>query len=289
MLRLGRLAFEDQFARGLVREGEAARFHRFLAQVRDEARSARQDRHAAQPDERKVRSQQHGGDGRRHVQPQVLADDFGDDLLDRLRDLDETQAGARFLRHGEQPRHARVALLVQRVAIAGDGLSGRAPAAHHLERGGAKVAVLHRFVHFGEQPAGRLRSAQDHAAATEDACGDRALQRVRRRGVGHARGLHARHHAVIGDRDQRGVQHHGVGARRPHAGHQEAEVVGEGDVPDQVLAQVLAAHRDAVLVGRADGGARHRGPADLVDGARGSPCGRAGGAHAAPWGISRKS
>ncbi len=69
--------------------------------------------------------------------------------------------------------------------------------------------------------------------------------------------------AVLGDGDQGRVQHGARGRAGPPAGDQQVEVVGERDLADQVLAQVRAAHHDGVLVGRADGGARHGGLAYL--------------------------
>ena len=54
---------------------------------------------------------------------------------------------------------------------------------------------------------GDLGGAEDHRAATQDACRHRALQRFRRCGIGHAAGLHAGHQSVFGDGHQRGIEH----------------------------------------------------------------------------------
>ena len=62
---------------------------------------------------------------------------FGNDLLHRLGDLHVALIDLRFLRHAKQRGDARVALRVQRMAIAGHGLARGTPALHH--RGGGIV------------------------------------------------------------------------------------------------------------------------------------------------------
>ena len=57
--------------------------------------------------------------------------------------------------------------------------------------------------------------------------GDRALQRLGRGGERHAARRDARHEAVLGDRDQRRVEHAALRRRRQLAGDEQPGVVGE--------------------------------------------------------------
>jgi hypothetical protein len=58
-----------------------------------------------------------------------------------------------------------------------------------------------------EELASRLGGAQHHRAAAEDPCGDRALQRFRRRRECHACDYGARYQAVLGDGHQRCIEY----------------------------------------------------------------------------------
>jgi hypothetical protein len=68
---------------------------------------------------------------------------------------------------------------------------------------------------------------------------------------------------VLGNGHQRGVEHGAAGRIGLLAGEQQEEVVREGELADQVAAQVLPAHDDGVFVRGADGGARDGGFADF--------------------------
>src|SRR5690606_2459507 len=157
----------------------------------------------------------------------------------------------------EKRRDTRVALLVQRMAIARNGATRAAIFGHHFLR---RLRVLHTLVggalayRFEEYAAG-FRSAQNDRATTENAGGDGALQSVGCRREGHAACLHAGHQAVLRDGDQRCIEYHAGRLAGALAGHEQIEVISEGDLTDELLGQVFAAHHDGVGVGRADGGA----------------------------------
>ncbi len=138
-----------------------------------------------------------------------LAGEPGHHLLDRLGDGDEAQVvpASRATSNSAPTRGSRC--LVQRVAVAGNRLLGA-----HASRARPRQPHLERIdlsrgqpIDAHVQPSGRLRRAEDHRAAAEDAGRDRALHRVGRGGEGHARGLHAGHQAVLGDRHQRRIEH----------------------------------------------------------------------------------
>jgi hypothetical protein len=97
---------------------------------------------------------------------------------------------------------------VQRVAVARDGAPGGAVFTDDAGNGGLDVGTagdLGRYLY--EQLSGGFGRTQHHRSAAEDAGGNGALQRLGRGRQRHARRLHARHQAVLGDRDQRRVQH----------------------------------------------------------------------------------
>ncbi len=102
-----------------------------------------------------------------------------------------------------------------------------------------------RFSVCSSRARGLARRAEDDRAAAEHAGGDRALQRRRVGGVGHARRLHARRQAVLGERDQREVEEEALVGRRHAAGRQQEEEFGEVRRAHQLGAEVAAAHRDA--------------------------------------------
>ena len=103
----------------------------------------------------------------------------------------------------------------------------RVPEARHLLAAGADLAGdrLNRGLRIdafldplcaststAPQSSGR---AEDDRAAAEDAGGDRALQRVRRRVVGHARGDRGRRQAVLGDGDKEKVEEEALARSAP--------------------------------------------------------------------------
>jgi hypothetical protein len=177
------------------RQREADRIGQLLAQVRDQACSARQHRHPLQRIDREADAQQHRRNRGRDVEAQVLADDVGDDRLDRFGDFDEALAAAGLQRHLEQLRDARIARLVQRMAIAGDRLAlGAQRRDDALRRLLQVAAVLSRgAIDLFEQPPRGLGGAEDHRTGAEDAGSDGALHRVGRGGQRHPGCLHARH------------------------------------------------------------------------------------------------
>src|SRR3546814_9538276 len=77
-------------------------------------------------DLREAHTQQHRGNGARDVELEFLADDLGNHGFHGLGDLHVTLAAAGPGRHLEQLAHTRIACLVLRVAITGNGLLARA-------------------------------------------------------------------------------------------------------------------------------------------------------------------
>ena len=117
----------------------------------------------------------------------------------------------------------------------GSGVRLLAVLAHELHRVGAgrQRVAQHR--------PGVLGGAEDHRAAAEQPGGDRALQRLGRRGERHPRGLHARHEAVLGDRHEAGVGHAPLALVRSAAHQEEEEHLGQGQVPHQLRGEVVSA------------------------------------------------
>ena len=109
-----------------------------------------------------------------------------------------------------------------------------------------------------------LDDAQEHRAGAEQAGGDRSLERLRGAGVGEPRGEHRRREAVIGQRDQNGVEQPGLPRRRRRALHEQERQLGERHVPHQVAGQVASADRDRVGRGGADPGAKPVARAHVV-------------------------
>ena len=68
------------------------------------------------------------------------------------------------------------------------------------------------------QRAAEVGRAEDHRAATEHAGGDRALQRGGIGGEGHARRLHRRGQAMLGDRDEAEIEKEALVIGRHAAG-----------------------------------------------------------------------
>ena len=232
--------------------------------MRDQAGGAREDGHALQPAEREADAEQHGGNRGRDIELQVLADGGRDGGLDRFGDVHEALAAAGRARDLEQFRHARIARLVLRVAVAGDGRAVGVQALHRGLRGGGEIAVGSGCgIDLREEPARRFRRAEDHRAAAEDAGGDGALHRIGRRGERHARGLHARHEAVLGDGHQGRIEHRAGRRIRHAAGEQQEKIVREANLPDQLAGQVAPAHDDAFGIRGADRRARDGRLADL--------------------------
>ena len=148
---------------------------------------------------------------------QRLAQHLGHQRFDRLGDGDEAQVGAglRWPRRTARRRARRAPC-----AAGGRSRGSICPAARQAcitasAAASSAVAALRPCASISlYMRPGRFRRAQHHRAAAQDARRDRALHRIGRGGEGHARGLHARHQAVLGDRHQRGVQHRGLAGGR---------------------------------------------------------------------------
>ena len=114
--------------------------------------------------EREARTEQHRGDRGRHVEPQVLADRIGNDLLDRLGDLHVSLIDRRLLGHTRTARRR-----ADRAPCAAGGRSPAPLGPRHASVSTTAAAAsvsepdLARLaVHLVEQAARRLRRAEDH-------------------------------------------------------------------------------------------------------------------------------
>ena len=184
----------------------------------------------------------------------------------------------------QQPGRARVSLLVHGMSEARKRcsrvLEPLQVRAGHLRQGAwLSLAVCDDAA---EQQTGRLRCAQDHRPTAQQPSRYRALQRLRRCRKRHARGLHRRDQAMLGDGHQGGVGRADQVLRRRLSGEQEEEIGGEGLVAHEAVTQVLPANDDPVAF---DLG--HVAGAVWREGARG--CGLAHGAsvHATRRGVQR--
>jgi hypothetical protein len=156
-------------------------------------------------------------------------------------------------RQCDHPLGARIDRLVQRMAEAGERFLRRAKLARRrLGRFVGRRAGVDAAQDVLEQGAGLARRAENDRAAAQHAGGDRALQRGRVGGVGHAGRLHARCQAVFGERHQGEIEEEALVVRRRPAGRQQEEEFGEVRRAHQFGAQVAATHRDAVRGGGRD-------------------------------------
>ena len=155
----------------------------FLGQVPDQAGAARQDGHALERLGRKAHVEQHRRNRGRHVQAQVAPVSPGS--------TDSTASAMRRnpWRARLRPPRRTVARRAGRVPCAAGGRSrgsrasvraARAPPP--ARRGIAAPCDLATAIDAQEQAPRRLRRAEDHRAAAQDAGGHRALDRIGRGG-----------------------------------------------------------------------------------------------------------
>ena len=178
-------------------------------QMGDEPGGARQDRHAANEAGRNIDVAQRRGDRHRDVHRQRLAP--GLRAAPRQRDAPPRPSVRR--RRARAPARS-CARRADRPACAADGRSrGSACAPARCSRATVERRLVQRrrrrrCARSTSSISARQRSAapEDHRAAAEHAGGDRALKRRGIGGVGHARRLHGRRQAVLGDRDQAQIE-----------------------------------------------------------------------------------
>ena len=225
----------------------------FLGQVAEQARRAGQQREPAQ----QVGGQAEVGQGRaagaRSVQRQSAPEDLRVDPADRLEQAQVRAAGALLLGDADQHRGARVGDLVHRVPEAGDEpvLLARPP--HRGQCQGIEGRIVAgRFGRPGEgvgqETAGVLGDAEEPGTTAEQPRGQRSLDRVGRAEVGEPGGDGRRGEAVVGQRDQHGLEHPDLARRWALLCHQPQRQLPETDLAHQVGGEVLAEQGDAVGV-----------------------------------------
>ena len=173
-------------------------------------------------------------------------------------------AHATLLGEFENALGSRIDRAMERVAEAGQLLTRASDIVRH-GRGdlGGRLPVTHPGRRALEQPGALLGGAEDHRSAPQDARRDRALERA---GIGRERHPSRdvrRHHPVLGDRHEQRIEEEALLLRRLAAGQQKMEVLGEADVPDQLVRQIAAAYLDTIRISLADVGDRIVGATDL--------------------------
>ena len=134
-----------------------------LAQVAEQPGGARQQRDRLQRVRGQPEVEHRRGDRARHVEREHAAVDLGHGGLDRAHERDMLAGHAELVGQREQARGARVAVLVQRMAEAGQRPALLAVLAHELDRVGAGGERL------GQHRARVLGGAEDHRAAARAA------------------------------------------------------------------------------------------------------------------------
>ena len=117
---------------------------------------------------------------------------------------------------------ARIDGLMQRMAVSGQRLALLAMFARDRERGGVeRAASVGARQHVLDQLAAKIGRAEDHRAAAEHAGRDRALKRGGIGVIGHARRLHRRRQAMLGERDQAQIEKEALLLGRRPAGREQ--------------------------------------------------------------------
>ena len=183
---------------------------------------------------------------------------------DRLEQPQVRAAQALLLGDPDEHGGPGVLDLVHRVAETRDVPAGLARAAYGVEGdrvpagvvGGRLVDVVEGRVQVG---AAVLGDAEEARPAAQQAGGERALQRVGRGEVREAGGDRGRREAVVGQRDQDGLEDADLLRRRTTHRHQPEGQLAEADLAHQVGGQVLAEQPDLVGGGGAERGRELQG------------------------------
>ena len=137
---------------------------------------------------------------------------------------------------------ARVAVLVHRMAEAGDEPPGRlvcgrgpAPARPTRRRRSGRSTACRRARR--EEPAASSVTPRNREPPPSRPGGERALERVGRGQVGQPGGDRGRGEAVVGQRDEHRLEHPDLRRRRPSLGHQPEGQLAEADLAHQVGAR----------------------------------------------------
>ena len=140
--------------------------------------------------------------------------------------------------------------LMQRMAVAGEGFALIAMLARDRERGLAqRAASVGARQHVLDEPAAEVGGAQDHRAAAQHARRDRALKRGGIGVIGHARRLHRRRQAMLGERHQAQIEKETLLVGRRPAGREQEDELGERRAAHEVLGEVAPAHRHPLARG----------------------------------------
>ena len=196
-----------------------------------------------------------GRDRARDVDRQRAVHDAGREPAERPQRRDVIARDAQCLGGRDEDVGARVAGAVLGMAEPRHLAPRRLQSLEALPAGAFEILPRRaaRREHLDEIPPGDLRAAGDDAAHAEEAGRHGALPGLGSRRERHARRLHARDEAVLGDRDEAGVGHPALGLGGVLAGDEQPEVVGEADLADEVRAEVVAADGDRLRVRRGDG------------------------------------
>ncbi len=191
--------------------------------------------------------------GARAVQRQGAAEYLRVNPADRLEQAQVRTVGAFLLGDADQRRGARVGDLVHRMPETGDQPPLLAGPPHRGHREGVEGRVAagrigRRGEGFGQEAARVLGDPEEPGAAAEQPRGQRALDRVGGTEVGEPRGDGRGGEAVVGQRDQHGLEHPDLAGRRAPLGHQPQRQLPEADLAHQLGGEVLAEHGDAVGV-----------------------------------------
>ena len=234
---------------------EADRRLGLLDAMGDESGGAREDRHGANEARRNLDVAKRRRDRHRDVHRQRFAPDLGRRFGEREGRLDRAPGDATPARQRNHALGARVERLVQGMAVAGERLAFPAMFARDGERGDLeRAASVGARQHVFDQSAAKVGCAQDHRAAAEHPGRDRALKRGGIGVQGHARRLHRRGQAMLGERDQAQIKKKALLVGRRPAGREQEDKLGERRRAHEVLGEVASAHRHPVARGRGNRG-----------------------------------
>ena len=109
---------------------------------------------------------------------------------------------------------------------------------------GRRAGASDRLQRVEEELRGVTGRAEEHAAGAEQPGGHRALDRLRRAGVGEPRRERARREAVIGERHEHRVEQAALLRRGLAPRDEQIRELGEREPAHDLARQVAAGHRD---------------------------------------------
>ena len=149
-------------------------------------------------------------------------------------------------RNGEERFDPRIDCLVQRMPVAWNRLATISKLDEYITHRGGLGAPIDDSL---EETRGGFGGPQDDRPATQNPCGDSPLQCLGCRCQRHPTRSDAWNEAVFRDRNERRIEDASLRCRGQLPGNQQPQVIGEGDLADEIAAQVQPANDDFLRIG----------------------------------------